>query len=186
MIGEWNEAQVLRLKDLWTKGLSCSQIANEFACGFTRSAIIGKVHRLKLPPRREAGQPRPEKITKESRAFLAPPPAPRLRNGHDPAQRRNPSHNIEASIVAAGVSPGLPERLQEPSDGKGIRLVDLTNVTCRWPKGHPLDENFLFCGDASADLEGRRPYCPFHTLKSIDRPIRSPRAFEKSALYAAN
>jgi hypothetical protein len=43
----WPAEHIERLKDLWTKGWSGGQIAKEMG-GYTRSAIIGKVHRLRL------------------------------------------------------------------------------------------------------------------------------------------
>jgi GcrA cell cycle regulator len=41
----WTEDRVEMLKQLWTDGLSASQIARKMG-GVTRNAVIGKVHRL--------------------------------------------------------------------------------------------------------------------------------------------
>ena len=41
----WNEEKVNKLKELWGKGNTASQIA-EIIGGISRNAVIGKAHRL--------------------------------------------------------------------------------------------------------------------------------------------
>lgn len=53
-----------------------------------------------------------------------------------------------------------------PSDGRGVSLFDLTNTTCRWPKGSVGDADFCFCGERRADLIAGKPYCPPHTREA--------------------
>ena len=43
----WTEEKVNKLKDLWGKGQTASQIA-EVIGGISRNAVIGKAHRLNL------------------------------------------------------------------------------------------------------------------------------------------
>ena len=43
----WNEEKVEKLKKLWGKGSTASQIA-EIIGGISRNAVIGKAHRLNL------------------------------------------------------------------------------------------------------------------------------------------
>ena len=43
----WNEEKVNKLKELWGKGNTASQIA-EIIGGLSRNAVIGKAHRLNL------------------------------------------------------------------------------------------------------------------------------------------
>ena len=43
----WNEEKVEKLKELWGKGNTASQIA-EIIGGISRNAVIGKAHRLNL------------------------------------------------------------------------------------------------------------------------------------------
>ena len=45
----WNDEKVRKLRDLWSAGLSGSQIAKKLKT--TRSAILGKAHRLNLQSR---------------------------------------------------------------------------------------------------------------------------------------
>lgn len=47
----WTDEKIEKLKKLWGKGLTASQIAAEIGDGITRNAVIGKAHRLKLPSR---------------------------------------------------------------------------------------------------------------------------------------
>ena len=46
----WSEEREAKLKELWEKGHTASQIA-EMLGGITRNAVIGKAHRLKLAGR---------------------------------------------------------------------------------------------------------------------------------------
>ena len=46
-IMSWTEEKVNKLKDLWGKGQTASQIA-EIIGGISRNAVIGKAHRLNL------------------------------------------------------------------------------------------------------------------------------------------
>lgn len=48
----WTTDRVELLKRHWENGLSCSLIAEELGEDVTKNAVIGKVHRLKLKPRR--------------------------------------------------------------------------------------------------------------------------------------
>ena len=43
----WTEEKVTKLKELWGKGKTASQIA-EIIGGISRNAVIGKAHRLNL------------------------------------------------------------------------------------------------------------------------------------------
>ena len=47
----WTDDRIEKLKTLWDKGLSASQIATELGEGVTRNAVIGKAHRLGLKSR---------------------------------------------------------------------------------------------------------------------------------------
>lgn len=196
----WTKPRVDRLTELWADGWSASGIASDLGGGISRSGVLSKIHRLNLPdpvgkriPKRGA-----ERLTRQNpnpvpraenkplnRAFVAPPPVTsegriqnvtRLQaktNGHDPAQRRNPSHNILAKIAIAEAEPGIPERLKgEAPDGTGIKLIDLDSSTCRWPRGMPGDPDFEFCGGyALKDM----PYCAHHTrMAYVPTPARRP------------
>lgn len=177
----WTIERVARLTELWAKCLSASQIADDLQGGISRSGVIAKIHRLKLPhPVGKAVQPLgaerrsknnplagPRVETKpSSRPFLASAPAPRSRP--DPLPRRNPSNSIAAKIAIAEAEPGLPENLKgDAPDGTGVKFADLERGQCKWPKGNPGDADFEFCGcKALPDL----PYCAPHTRRSMRAP----------------
>ena len=44
----WTEERVKKLKELWGKGSTASQIAEIIGGGVSRNAVIGKAHRLSL------------------------------------------------------------------------------------------------------------------------------------------
>ncbi|MEW6575252.1 MAG: GcrA family cell cycle regulator, partial [Pseudomonadota bacterium] len=86
----WTDERIDRLKSMWEKGLTASQIADELG-GVSRNAVIGKAHRLGLKSR-----PSPVKAN-EGEAKPAPKPkakpvekaaAPRAAA---PAPERSPS-----------------------------------------------------------------------------------------------
>ena len=49
----WNDEKVAKLKELWGKGNTASQIA-EIIGGISRNAVIGKAHRLNLSAKLKA------------------------------------------------------------------------------------------------------------------------------------
>src|SRR5262245_10706086 len=49
----WTDDKVEQLRRLWSAGYSATQIARELRIGVTRMSVLGKVHRLRLPPRKE-------------------------------------------------------------------------------------------------------------------------------------
>ncbi|NOZ42247.1 MAG: global cell cycle regulator GcrA-like protein [Alphaproteobacteria bacterium] len=59
----WTDERVAKLRELWDKGLSASQIAKELAEGVTRNAVIGKAHRMNL-----ASRPSPVKLDSRKKA----------------------------------------------------------------------------------------------------------------------
>jgi GcrA cell cycle regulator len=47
---DWNEERTATLRKLWLEGMSASQVARQLG-GVSRSAVIGKVHRLGITVR---------------------------------------------------------------------------------------------------------------------------------------
>ncbi len=124
----WTEERVQTLRKLWTEGLSANQIAKQLACGFSRNAVIGKVHRLGLPGR--ATPPRPTKTVRVTRP-RAVPTAPRLRTVAPPRPAKAP-------IIE--VTPKLRE------DGRLETVQTISSRQCRYPYGDPNEASFGFCG----------------------------------------
>ena len=75
----WTEERIALLRKLWADGHSASRIGKEL--GVSKNAVVGKAHRIKLPPRpspikskRTSGKgttPQPAAVTKEAPAPVA-------------------------------------------------------------------------------------------------------------------
>ncbi len=63
----WTDERIERLRELWTKGMTASQIAEDLG-GVSRNAVIGKAHRLDLQSR-----PSPVKANDAAPALKAEP-----------------------------------------------------------------------------------------------------------------
>jgi GcrA cell cycle regulator len=132
----WTPEKVDKLKELWSKGHTASQIA-EMLGDTTRNAVIGKAHRLDLEaraPSKQSATPR----SKENR---------QIKRTAAPTSRKAKFQSI------------LLDKNFEPENPKS--LEDLTESTCKWPIGHPNEEKFYFCGRKP---EGEFPYCKLHVL----------------------
>jgi GcrA cell cycle regulator len=112
----WTDERVEQLKQLWTEGLSASQIARVMG-GVTRNAVIGKVHRLGLAGR--AGPARSERP-------------------------RSVSHKIARIHVPE--PPVVEEDPIILEDGSFATVMTISDRMCRWPIGDPADGAFHFCG----------------------------------------
>ena len=132
----WTEEKVAKLKELWSKGHTASQIAEAFG-DTTRNAVIGKAHRLNLAARA------PSKQSSQSTTSVNRP----VRRGSAPISRKAKFQSI------------LLDKNFEPENPKS--LEELTDETCKWSIGHPNEEKFYFCGRKP---EGEFPYCKLHVL----------------------
>lgn len=152
---EWTEERVEQLKALWNEGLSASQVANEMACGFTRNAIVGKVHRLKL--------------VRQSNGTATFSAGVRARKAKAHGNRNQPKvQNIVARVEARREAPGIdPFDVEDNLDGVDVTsligILELTEHTCKFPYGDPREPGFGFCGKHS--LKGS-PYCEEHTTRA--------------------
>lgn len=124
----WTEERVQVLRKLWAEGQSANQIAKHLACGFSRNAVIGKVHRLGLAGR--ATPSRPAKTVVRVTRPRAVPSAPRLRTVAPPRPLK----------VVPEVKPLLRE------DGRLHTIQTLEAGMCKYPIGDPNEATFGFCG----------------------------------------
>jgi GcrA cell cycle regulator len=141
----WTAERTEQLKILHAEGLSAAAIAAEMHCfGYCldhgRNAVIGKMHRLHLP------QP----VSKQA-------PKGHSRKTLEGAATESSRMVLLKELKAIAAS-RLPSDGEAP-DGTGIQLIDLTELTCRWPRGNPKTPNFEFCG--ARPLKGL-PYCARH------------------------
>ncbi|GBD57157.1 GcrA family cell cycle regulator [Gluconobacter wancherniae] len=56
---DWTDDTIARLRDLWSQGLSTAEIGRQLS--ITKNAVVGKAHRLGLPPRPSPIRNRPVK-----------------------------------------------------------------------------------------------------------------------------
>jgi len=133
----WNEKKVSKLKELWGKGNTASQIA-EIIGGISRNAVIGKAHRLNLSSKIKA------RNTSPSQNFENNP------NENNSQQRQVRKSKFKSLLIEKDFEPENPKKLEE-----------LDESSCKWPVGHPEEKSFYFCGRSSLkDFS----YCKLHLL----------------------
>ena len=119
----WTEERIERLKALWTKGITASQIADELG-GVSRNAVIGKAHRLGLQAR-----PSPVKPNEIETPPAAPPakkaaaparadPEPESETESEPAEPQSAEAAEPAAAQPAsaqsGAAPAQPQQSPQP------------------------------------------------------------------------
>ena len=67
----------------------------------------------------------------------------------------------------ARVRPTKEEEVLIVTPDSGVSILTLTTATCRWPIGHPGEENFFFCG---AGTKSGQPYCEAHSRLAYQTP----------------
>jgi GcrA cell cycle regulator len=157
--GPWaDETRVELLRKLWADGLSCSQIAKQLG-GVSRSAVIGKVHRLGL-----AGRPTASKPART--VFKSPPPVKPSAQLEVRHQARAFGETRVPPVVPAPPPPPPPSpRFVDEAPGTATVLT-LGASMCRWPIGDPQLESFTFCGRRAAGCS----YCTEHAQIAYQPP----------------
>ena len=152
----WDQTKVDTLKTLWAKGLSASQVAREMGIK-SRSAIIGKVHRLCLPYR-----------TTITRFYGTGRPA----RERDAAIRLKLSQRSAPRRVTFASGPLPPE---PPRPAKLFKLADMEDHQCRYVFGDPRGSHaWGYCGCSTAPGSS---YCIGHHAKVYAGvPVRSKSA----------
>ena len=133
----WNEEKVEKLKELWGKGSTASQIA-EIIGGISRNAVIGKAHRLNLSSKIKT------RNASSSQNF------DNSSEENSTKQRKGRKSKFQSLIIEKDFEPENPKKLEE-----------LDENSCKWPIGHPEEQSFYFCGRSSLkDFS----YCKLHLL----------------------
>jgi GcrA cell cycle regulator len=133
----WTDVKVSKLRELWTKGHTASEISSMLG-DTTRNAVIGKAHRLNLEERA------PSKSMSNSEKKSVIKSQPKLKGS---ASRKS---KFKSLLLDKNFEPENPTSLE-----------NLTDQTCKWPSGHPEEESFYFCGRKPVDAF---PYCKLHVL----------------------
>jgi GcrA cell cycle regulator len=181
----WTDERIDRLKTMWEKGMTASQIAEDLG-GVSRNAVIGKAHRLGLQSRPspvKANEPSAAPAPKAAAPRVAappppPPPPPAPRNFAPVYVPQAPTGPTGAQLRSVGPggflrqgpgdqappsTPAPPRRLvpakPSPDMAGKTTLLDLNDKICKWPLGHPGEPDFHFCGNV---VNPGFPYCVQH------------------------
>ncbi len=157
----WDTDKVEKLKELWGKGKTASQIA-EIIGGISRNAVIGKAHRLNLSA----------KIKKRSSSSINIS----LNNKNEKIYRARGRKERFKSL--------LLDKNFEPA--KNLSLEELNENTCKYGESDPDKPDFSFCGRKTVE---KFSYCPLHLMivfqpkgkkeDSLDKEEEVPKFIEK-------
>ena len=117
----WTQEKVDKLKEMWGKGQTASQIA-EIIGGVSRNAVIGKAHRLNLSTKIKA----------------------RLSNQANRSFVKNQNSEIQLKGKRGKFKSLLLDKNFEPA--KNLSLEELTEDTCKYMEGNPDEKDASFCG----------------------------------------
>ena len=149
----WTEEKVAKLKELWGKGNTASQIA-EIIGGISRNAVIGKAHRLnlsaKIKTRTATSNQNYNNSTSEKNIQIS---------------KKGRRSKFKSLIIEKDFEPENPKQLEE-----------LDENSCKWPIGHPNEKSFYFCGRSSLkDFS----YCKLHLLYAYQPKGKKEEVAEK-------
>ena len=148
----WTEEKVAKLKELWGKGNTASQIA-EIIGGISRNAVIGKAHRLNLSAKIKT------RTATSTQNFNSSTNQKNIRSG------RGRKNKFKSLIIEKDFEPENPKQLEE-----------LDENSCKWPIGHPDEKSFYFCGRSSLkDFS----YCKLHLLYAYQPKGKKEEVSEK-------
>lgn len=149
----WTNERIELLTKLWREGESAGRIALQLGHYFTRSAILGKVHRLKL-----SDDPTIKKHIHYGIPYTV---------GHRPdGYRRKALPKAPAVRIAKPIVPPVQlEPIARTSAACTFAELAIDDGRCRFPFGEPRTPDFAFCG-----LPADGTYCPGHHAIAYRRP----------------
>ncbi len=156
----WTEAAVEKAAGLWAKGFSASQVAAQLGPGFTRNAVIGRLHRLgKARVQREGIASVRENVERRSA-------------GRKPAETRAP--RAKRAIASPPIVPRTDER---PAATGPAPFPRSSIFICPWIEGDPRDKPIFCCGRPVT----RGAYCDAHAGWAYGPMVYRDRRLGKAA-----
>lgn len=139
------------LKSMWAEGASASEIARALGHGVTRAAVIGKVHRLKLPSHGISQQSRNRIEARRQRAEQQI--AAKERRQAEGIKARVEKRQRSAALAIREHSTNQPFRAGSlPVEDEGVDVTALIGFAsrrigkqCSWISGEPTADA-LCCG----------------------------------------
>ena len=132
----WTEDKVNKLKELWGKGQTASQIA-EIIGGISRNAVIGKAHRLNL-----SAKIKTRSTLNQSKDYF--------KSSKQEISKKGRRSKFRSLILSKDFEPA-----------KNLQLEELTEHTCKYMEGNPDEKESSFCGRKNVD---KFSYCPLHLM----------------------
>jgi GcrA cell cycle regulator len=178
---EWTEVAIRKLRTLWDEGLPTAKIGLRLGC--SKSAVVGKAHRLDLPTRGSpikrdgVAAPKPDQRQHGRRRGPTLPPLASMASS-PPGVQPPP---VPRKVAAAPKPRPAPKPAPAPAP-KAIYTLPPTFgrvATCCWPIGEPGTRGFRFCDDPA---QPGRPYCAEHVKLAYVR-VRDRRedAYDEAA-----
>lgn len=153
---EWTDDVIVRLRALWMEGHSTAEIGRRL--GVSKNAVVGKAHRLELPPR-------PSPIRRDG-SGLSRPRAPRRVSGPTlpplVCTRAEVAETVDPAPVVPATAPAARPVVVAPPAARAVPAAARPYarvVSCCWPIGEPGTSGFRFCDAGS--IPGK-PYCLDH------------------------
>ena len=149
------------------------QIARELGPDISRSAVLGKIHRLGIVELSPYGGTRGQRPAgKKIRGA-------RTRGGEHHVAEERPREKRPVPTWVTDAKPFIDDPLSDTDIALPQRrsFLELSDHTCRWPVGDPSNSDFFFCG--AEPLQGK-PYCAAHCARAYrpkaDMTPRAPSA----------